>query len=154
VTDEQANKTTFDSASASAAARKRWAKASEQEAASVPSGEFSLSDIRRVGVLAVEEFERRLSSGRPLSDTALSRTVAQLVQLLEAEEERARAERDVPLRQLQDGLDRDWHLVDTLERDCLPDRVLLEYGERVRPQYVEMLARLDSRLDELRGRSG
>jgi hypothetical protein len=87
-----------------------------------------------------------------LSDTALSRTVAQLVRWLEAEEERARAERDVPLRQLQDGLDRDWHMVDTLERDCLPDQVLIEYGEKVRPQYVELLSRLDSRLDELRGR--
>jgi hypothetical protein len=79
--------------------------------------------------------------------------VAQLVQLLEADEERARAERDVPLRSLQDGLDRDWHLVDTLERDCLPDQVLIEYGEKVRPQYVEMLDRLDSRLEALRGRA-
>jgi hypothetical protein len=148
-------RTTFDSASASEAAKRRWAKrdAKDDVRGAASPAEFSLGDVRRVGILAIQEFERRLDSGRPLSDTALSRAVSQLVQLLEAEEERRRLEMDAPRQQLQDGLDRDWHMVDTLERDCLPDEALLEYGEKVRPMYVEMLSRLDARLEQLRGRA-
>jgi hypothetical protein len=73
--------------------KRRWDKQRARQAASAaPSAddEFSLDDVRRVGVLAIQEFERRLSSGRPLSDTALSRAVGQLVQLLEAQEQRRR----------------------------------------------------------------
>jgi hypothetical protein len=84
--------TKFDSASASEAVRRRWEKHRAREASTAASrdGEFFLGDVRRVGIMAVAEFERRLTSGRPLSDTAVSRAVGQLVQLLEAEENRRR----------------------------------------------------------------
>jgi hypothetical protein len=69
-------------------------------------------------------------------------------------EEMRRTDEDLPRKHLRMGLERGWNLIDTFERDCLPDQVLIEYGEKVRPMYVEMLSRLDSRLDVLRERLG
>jgi hypothetical protein len=118
-------------------------KAKEQdglEAASFPPAEFSLDDVRRIGILAIQEFERRLGSGRPISDTALSRQVGQLVQLLEVEEQRRReSEVDLSAVGAVDG-----DLVSTLEGDFLPAARLLELAREALPMYVGFVSRLEA----------
>jgi hypothetical protein len=49
---------------------------------------ISLDEIRALGVQSLNEYRRRLSSGKPLGDTALSKNIERLATILEQEEER------------------------------------------------------------------
>lgn len=134
--------TRFDSDSAREAARRRWAKQQEEDAASVAAVRATAEelDLETVGGLALREVAARLAEGRAsdLPATALLQLAHAYLRIQEADRERA-ARNALP----------EFDPVDVLRsaQNGLPD-------DRYRELRLEMISRYEETLADLRAMPG
>jgi hypothetical protein len=111
-------------------------------AVSAGQADITLEEIRQLGVESLRAYRERLRSGKPMGDTALSKNIERLAQILE--EERRREEERNPDLQARAELERaeasgyvDWLLV------CVKQgRITRSRGvEALRDDYIPRLRR-------------